>query len=76
MIFFKTQKEMVGTAGFEPATDGSTVHCSARLSYVPCDSIAALVSIKGLLSSQYSAMLKGVYYITYHWRISLAEKSY
>ena len=55
---------MVGTAGFEPATDGSTVHCSARLSYVPCDSIASLISIKGLLSrledSELLGMLKGV----------------
>ncbi len=57
---------MVGTAGFEPATNGSTVRGSARfprdrrndtlLSYVPCSSIASLIAIKGLLSAQiYSA---------------------
>ena len=45
------EERMVGTAGFEPATDGSTVHCSTRLSYVPCVSFATLIAIKGLLSS-------------------------
>ena len=45
--------KLVGMAGFEPATDGSTVHCSARLSYIPCGSIASLIAIKGLLRRQY-----------------------
>jgi hypothetical protein len=41
---------MVGMAGFEPATDGSTVHSSAKLSYIPCGALATFVAIKGLLS--------------------------
>lgn len=42
---------MVGAAGFEPATNGSTVHSSARLSYAPRGSTPAIVAIKGLLRS-------------------------
>lgn len=46
--------KMVGTAGFEPATHGypleagmqrlATVHCSARLSYVPMVIVSADIS--------------------------------